>query len=78
MYVCTGNFGTTSTVGGIACTTGNNNCLNEKGHLTYFKRDPSDGSLFWVGTMRWDRIGCTINAILFPALKTLNPLLFYI
>ena len=52
MYVCTGYFSSTSTHGGATCTGTNNNCPTEKGHLSYFKRDPSDGSLFWAGTMR--------------------------
>ena len=62
-YVCTGYFQISSTYGASGCSD-SSGCAQEKGHLTYFKRDPSDGSLFWAGTQRYPSLGFTHHCLI--------------
>jgi hypothetical protein len=53
-YIVTGYFSTVTTYGGYACTTASNtnDCVNQRGYITTFKRDPSDGTLLWKASLR--------------------------
>ena len=53
-YVCTGYFVSSEAFSGQTCSTRRNDCPAQIGHLTYFKRNPFDGSLFWAGKTRYD------------------------
>lgn len=52
LFVVTGYYPSVTTYGGYTCNEVNNDCINTIGHITTFKRDPTDGTLMWHSTQR--------------------------